>query len=188
MNISERLKQARKHAGLTQSELAERAGITQASVSELERGLSRSSAHLVKLAMVCGVRPQWLAEGVGSMEPAPGPGSIPYRIAQEKIGDLNGAIARVKEEMISGASVSELELAKVVFDNSIKAMSELRERITESMKNESRLGDVLSRIQSPRALAVVERLAELAASGNLSDADLGLIEATVAHISRDKEP
>lgn len=61
--LKDRLKQARRNAGLTQSELAERAGIKQSSVSEIERGLSRSSAHLIKLAQVCGVDPVWLAEG-----------------------------------------------------------------------------------------------------------------------------
>ena len=61
--LKDRLKQARKSAGLTQSELAERAGIKQSSVSEIERGLSRSSAHLIKLAQVCNVDPIWLADG-----------------------------------------------------------------------------------------------------------------------------
>lgn len=66
MELKDRLKYARKRAELTQSELAERAGIKQASVSEIERGLSRTSAYLVKIATVCGVDPLWLAEGVGS--------------------------------------------------------------------------------------------------------------------------
>jgi len=63
MSLSERLKQARKRAGLTQAELAERAGIKQASVSEIERGLTRNSGYLVKMAQICGVDPVWLAEG-----------------------------------------------------------------------------------------------------------------------------
>lgn len=65
MELSERLKKARKAAGLTQVELAERAGIKQASVSEIERGLTRTSGHLVKFAKICGVEPLWLSEGVG---------------------------------------------------------------------------------------------------------------------------
>ncbi|MBC2655064.1 helix-turn-helix transcriptional regulator [Pseudomonas sp. MSSRFD41] len=63
MELKDRLKYARKKAGLTQVELAERAGIKQASVSEIERGLSKSSGHLVRLAQVCGVDPVWLSEG-----------------------------------------------------------------------------------------------------------------------------
>ncbi|MDH0638221.1 helix-turn-helix transcriptional regulator [Pseudomonas sp. GD03860] len=68
MELKDRLKQARKSAGLTQVELAERAGIKQASVSEIERGLTRTSGYLVKLAQICGVDPIWLAEGTGTAE------------------------------------------------------------------------------------------------------------------------
>lgn len=65
MELKDRLKQARRLAQLTQSELADRVGIKQASISEIERGLSRTSGHLVKIAQICGVDPLWLAEGVG---------------------------------------------------------------------------------------------------------------------------
>ncbi|WP_296255598.1 MULTISPECIES: XRE family transcriptional regulator [unclassified Pseudomonas] len=67
MELKDRLKQARKHGNLTQSELAERAGIKQASVSEIERGLTRTSGYLVKLATILQVSPVWLSEGTGSM-------------------------------------------------------------------------------------------------------------------------
>ncbi|MDG9891230.1 helix-turn-helix domain-containing protein [Pseudomonas juntendi] len=79
MELKDRLKQARKHAKLSQVQLAERAGIAQASISEIERGLTRTSGHLVKFATICGVSPIWLSEGTGSMlaseqsNVAPGP-------------------------------------------------------------------------------------------------------------------
>ncbi|MBA6091632.1 MULTISPECIES: XRE family transcriptional regulator [Pseudomonas] len=66
MELKDRLKQARKNAGLTQAELADRVGIKQASVSEIERGLTRTSGYLVQLAQACGVDPIWLSEGTGS--------------------------------------------------------------------------------------------------------------------------
>lgn len=75
MELKDRLKRARKNAGLTQVELAERAGIKQASVSEIERGLTRTSGHLIKLAQICGVDPVWLADGSGTPE-----GNSPYHI------------------------------------------------------------------------------------------------------------
>lgn len=68
MELKDRLKRSRKNAGLTQVELAERAGIKQASVSEIERGLTRTSGHLIKLAQICGVDPVWLSDGTGSPE------------------------------------------------------------------------------------------------------------------------
>ncbi len=68
MELKDRLKQARKNAGLTQAELADRVGIKQASVSEIERGLTRTSGYLVQLAQACGVDPVWLSEGKGSVD------------------------------------------------------------------------------------------------------------------------
>lgn len=67
MDLKDRIKEARKHASLTQNELAERVGIKQASISELERGLSRTSGHLIAIARICGVNPMWLADGTGEM-------------------------------------------------------------------------------------------------------------------------
>ena len=67
MELKDRLKQARKNAGLTQQELAQRAGIKQSSISEIERGLSRTSGHLIKLAQICKVDPVWLAEGYSAV-------------------------------------------------------------------------------------------------------------------------
>lgn len=66
MELKDRLKLARKEAGLTQTELAERVGIKQASVSEIERGVTHSSTHVMTMAVVCGVDPFWLAYGEGS--------------------------------------------------------------------------------------------------------------------------
>lgn len=78
MEFKDRLKAARKHAGLNQTELASRSGMTQTSISDLERGKSQSSSFVAQIAQVCGVSPMWLASGEGSMlpqktaEPAPG--------------------------------------------------------------------------------------------------------------------
>ncbi|MBX9914060.1 MAG: helix-turn-helix domain-containing protein, partial [Pseudomonadaceae bacterium] len=67
MDLKDRFKAARTHAGLTQGRLAERIGIKQASISEIERGLTSSSGHLVRVAIECGVDPLWLSEGAGEM-------------------------------------------------------------------------------------------------------------------------
>lgn len=67
MEFKDRLKAARKHAKLNQTELAERAGLTQTSISDLERGKSKATAFVAQIASVCGVSPLWLAEGIGEM-------------------------------------------------------------------------------------------------------------------------
>jgi phage repressor protein C with HTH and peptisase S24 domain len=67
MNLSQRLKAARKHANLTQKELADAAGVSQPVISQLEGGASLKSVHIAKLATTCKVDPLWLSEGVGEM-------------------------------------------------------------------------------------------------------------------------
>lgn len=67
MEFKERLKAARQYAKLNQTELAARAGLTQTSISDLERGKSKATAFATQIASACGVSPMWLAEGVGDM-------------------------------------------------------------------------------------------------------------------------
>lgn len=64
-----RLKQAYKHAGLTQVQLASAAGLSQAAISEACR-VGTGSAYTVQFARACGVDAFWLATGDGEMEPA----------------------------------------------------------------------------------------------------------------------
>lgn len=66
--LAERLKQARKHAGLTQRALAIKVGVEQPVISQLETGKNLQSAHLSKIAHVCGVSSIWLSDGIGQMK------------------------------------------------------------------------------------------------------------------------
>jgi transcriptional regulator with XRE-family HTH domain len=61
-----RLRQARKHADLTQEELSKKTGIPQSTISTAER-MGNGSAETVTYAMACGVNPAWLATGEGEM-------------------------------------------------------------------------------------------------------------------------
>ncbi len=67
MNLSDRIKKARKKAGLTQSQLAESVGIAQTAISQLESGKTLRSSYLVQIARACGVNSTWLASGDGEM-------------------------------------------------------------------------------------------------------------------------
>jgi SOS-response transcriptional repressor LexA len=122
MELKDRLKKARKDAGLTQVELADRAGIKQASVSEIERGLTRTSGHLVKLARICGVDPVWLSEGSGvqnsnilreevaqygagsNVEPVPGP------VRYYEYPEISWVQAGMPVEAIDPANIAACEL------------------------------------------------------------------------------
>ena len=69
-DTSMRLRHARKMRGLTQVELARLSGLKQASLSDLERGESKSfrGSTLMSLAKSLNVSPEWLSHGKGPME------------------------------------------------------------------------------------------------------------------------
>lgn len=72
MTYGKRLKTAREHAKLTQPGLAEKSGVSQQTISKIERGKQDGSTYTVQLASACGVRPEWLASETGEMLPAAG--------------------------------------------------------------------------------------------------------------------
>lgn len=69
MKYGERLKAARKYAGITQAELAERIDnvVTQAGISYLENSEATGSEFTAQFSEACGVRPMWLASEKGEM-------------------------------------------------------------------------------------------------------------------------
>lgn len=68
-----RLFKARKFAKLTQAQLSKKAGGPgQSTIAELELS-GMGSSHTAQLANACGVRPEWLSDGSGSMLPLPPP-------------------------------------------------------------------------------------------------------------------
>lgn len=68
MLYGERLRTARKFAGLSQESLAEKAGCTQPNVTGLENSeTATGSEYTVQFAKACGVRPEWLAMEKGDM-------------------------------------------------------------------------------------------------------------------------
>lgn len=71
--LGDRLKLAMRNAGVTQSELAEKLGITQQAVQMACSGKSKRSKHLERMAEILGVSASWLAFGADSPEPQAGP-------------------------------------------------------------------------------------------------------------------
>mgnify|MGYP001602930571 CR=1 FL=1 len=67
---STRLRYARRLRKLTQVKLAQLSGVKQASISDLERGESKSfrGSTLVSIASSLRVNPEWLAHGKGPMD------------------------------------------------------------------------------------------------------------------------
>lgn len=65
-----RLKHAMKAAGLTQKELAERAGVSQSVISRLITGKDKTGTRSGVLSHALGVNFDWLHYGTGEMYPA----------------------------------------------------------------------------------------------------------------------
>ncbi|SEN71597.1 helix-turn-helix domain-containing protein [Nitrosomonas marina] len=65
-NLASRLKNCREELGLTQGELAKRAGVkNQSIIGSLESGYRKRSSYIPAIASVLGVDPLWLATGKG---------------------------------------------------------------------------------------------------------------------------
>ena len=67
--FKDRLSARRKELRLSQDALAKRAGLSQTTISNIERGRNDGSKELVALAAALRVRPEWLADGRGFMTP-----------------------------------------------------------------------------------------------------------------------
>lgn len=70
--IAERLKSAREDLGLSQGELAKRAGVSQSTIANFEAGTRHSPRKLLAIAAALRVDPNWLETGKGSREPQAG--------------------------------------------------------------------------------------------------------------------
>lgn len=63
--FGDRVREARKKRGMTQKQLAAASGLSQTTISDIERGRNASSADIVALARAVGVSAEWLADGRG---------------------------------------------------------------------------------------------------------------------------
>ncbi|MBM7073259.1 helix-turn-helix transcriptional regulator [Shewanella sp. 202IG2-18] len=71
-NLGERLERAIFESQLTQSQLAEKAGVTQQSISYIIKNKLKESKLAPKLAYALGVDPSWLILGVGTFSKSSG--------------------------------------------------------------------------------------------------------------------
>lgn len=93
MNYGERLHKARLHAHLSQAQLAERSGVTQSTVSQLENSSTdNGSAHTVRFARACGISPDWLDDEVGDMLPSG------LTISEPRVAAIAATLLRAMED------------------------------------------------------------------------------------------
>lgn len=65
ITIAERLKDAREAAGLTQEQLATRAGVSQGTIANVESGMRKNPRELMAIAKATKVNAEWLKSGKG---------------------------------------------------------------------------------------------------------------------------
>lgn len=104
-SVGERLKKARKHAGMTQSELAKAIEAKQGAISDLENGRNNSSTKLVQMAICTGVSAEWLSTGKGEM------------ITADK--DMNEVQAEIQSRMVPVFSYIQAKDFHTCLDNEI---------------------------------------------------------------------
>lgn len=103
MNISTRLRELRKSMGLTQEQLAEKSGVSQAAISNIERGGNTSyRAHILfKIAAALETTPEYLMYGHGSQS-----------IDNADDSELLGLVKTLDEDQ----KAMLLQLAKTIFN------------------------------------------------------------------------
>ncbi|HED2781074.1 helix-turn-helix transcriptional regulator [Klebsiella pneumoniae] len=65
--LAERLREARKAAGMTQKTLGDAVGVSQAAIQKIETGRAAQTTKLLDIAKALRVRPEWLSSGTGAM-------------------------------------------------------------------------------------------------------------------------
>lgn len=88
-NLGENLRAIRKAKGMTQKQLADKSGVKQSSISELETGESQKTGFIVELARALGVTSEQLIAGVSATSNSQNPFSfIPPK--DTEIVDISG--------------------------------------------------------------------------------------------------
>ena len=112
-DVGLRLKRARKLRGLTQVKLASKAGVKQASISEIETGQTKTlrGTTLLNIAEVLGVNPEWLAHGRGQMDahesPLPADAIALARQWLKLTPEVRRSVAEMISQMVKGSAAEQ---------------------------------------------------------------------------------
>ncbi len=103
-----RLKWLREARKMTQVQLAAKVGITQASISEIERGRSHapSAPNLLRLAAALEASPLWLVSGEGD--------PVTYIASDDKVTAQAAELALIYENLTPEAQAALMAIAKTL--------------------------------------------------------------------------
>lgn len=106
--FADRVRRARKDAGLTQKQLAAASGLSQTTISDIERGRNETSADVVALARALKVLAEWLADGKGprTLSEATGQPTLPAPALREPASpDLEQLTIEARAKIIAEQAV-----------------------------------------------------------------------------------
>ncbi len=83
MTVGERIAKLRTDLGLSQSELARRANVSQATIAKLEKGFTSGSSHLHRIARELGTTPQYLSGETDDPSEGALPAPTPEQVAEQ---------------------------------------------------------------------------------------------------------
>ena len=133
MKIGQRIREARKAAGMTQDQLAAKVGMRQNSISELEKGDSAGTTNVAKFAQALRVNALWLETGmgerssIGTQEPALSPETAPERM--DAIAEKLDAMVRLDLiTALEAAILKRYRMASTDGKSKIQTMADLAER------------------------------------------------------------
>lgn len=87
--LKDRFKEIRLERGLSQQEIADKAGVSQSTIMFLENGRNQSSRRIVEIAKVLGVNSEWLVTGKGEKYSSV---NIPIKTNKDLPPELEGLV------------------------------------------------------------------------------------------------
>ncbi len=128
--LARRLRLARKKRGLSQGELATKAGLKQPDISKIELGLIEKTTGIARLSRVLGVTAEWLESGDGPL-----PDWSVYRDTMPLVGPTTPALAH--------PMILDVFTVPPSFTwEEVEGMTQLPERFTILMPDDSLAGHI----------------------------------------------
>lgn len=118
--FGQRLKDSRKNAKLSQSEVARRVGMSQSLLSELENDEYPTSGFTIQLAALYRVNPLWLADGVGLRDPSSSEEAVRLNTLYNQLSKSDQELIKIllspekTPEWLSPAAKSAIESAREI--------------------------------------------------------------------------
>lgn len=128
MKIGQRIREARKAAGMTQGQLAAKVGMKQNSISELEKGDSAGTTNVAKFAQALHVNALWLETGAGDRAPNGAHLALVDGSADDIASQLESMISLKLITTREASLLRNFRMASMDGKEKIEAMSELAER------------------------------------------------------------